>query len=203
MNKISKISLMVATPLVTSVIYITVLFKLVDSYTKMYEESNKIVTVSVTNSISYYTDIKTVPASLPVEKPVISSNNSILTNELLNAIIMTESNGNPNAVSYLGYNYGIGLMQVSKIGLKDYNLWNGTKYTQEDLFNPSINIKVGSWIFIHNTHYGVPKEVPALLTAYNAGVQYYKTHGIRHVYVNKVMSHLTSESMYDWSYYYS
>lgn len=141
-----------------------------------------------------------VQVVLPIEtekvilEPVIFEEpEEILSDKVLNAIIQTESEGNPNAISFLGYDYGIGLMQVSKIALLDYNLWNGTSYTQEDLFNPDINVMIGSWIFMHNTHYGVPEELSALLTAYNCGAKYYKNYGIRDSYVNKILDNLLGD----------
>ena len=54
---------------------------------------------------------------------------------LIFGIIMTESSGNPNADS----GYARGLMQISKIALKDTKL----PYNYEDLFDPEKNIEVG------------------------------------------------------------
>lgn len=108
----------------------------------------------------------------------------------LEALIRTESDGIATAISCRGRDSGIGLMQVSKVALQDYNLWNGTEYTQEDLFNPQLNVMIGTWVFLHNIHYGVPNELSALLTAYNCGAGYYKQNGVREAYIKRFLDKL-------------
>jgi hypothetical protein len=77
---------------------------------------------------------------------------------VLYAIIATESGefnnkninlntiGNLNKEACSGYNC-IGLMQVSKYALKDYNKYNRTNYNLMDLYSININIEVGTWFY--------------------------------------------------------
>ena len=58
----------------------------------------------------------------------------------LYAIIMTESSGNPKAESP----YARGLMQLSKIALKDVNKKFGTDFKYDDMFDPLSNVKAGA-----------------------------------------------------------
>lgn len=39
----------------------------------------------------------------------------------------------------------IGLMQIRKLALFDFNRANGRMYAFEDLFKPEVNISVGAW----------------------------------------------------------
>jgi len=56
------------------------------------------------------------------------------------AVTKIESSGNPEADS----GYARGLMQMSKIALKDVNNNYGTNYEYNDLFKPEINLIAGS-----------------------------------------------------------
>lgn len=77
---------------------------------------------------------------------------------VLYAIIATESGefsnknidintiGNLNKEAHSSYNC-IGLMQVSKYALSDYNKYNGTNYSLIDLYSIGVNIEIGSWFY--------------------------------------------------------
>ena len=100
--------------------------------------------------------------------------------KLIPIIITIESNGDPNAISEDGC---IGLMQISPMVLKECNLegvWKGEINTKgffvlEDLFNPTINVKIGKWYlkriwFHYLPYYKLEQNIDNLLWAYNAGI---------------------------------
>ena len=60
--------------------------------------------------------------------------------------ITIETIGNINKEACSSYNC-IGLMQVSKYALADYNKFNNTNYSLIDLYSVSINIEVGTWYY--------------------------------------------------------
>ena len=68
-------------------------------------------------------------------------------------MIATESRFITKEESFLGAKYGRGLMQVSEVALKDYNDWNGTKYTAEDLYKANTNIMIGCWTLNQQKRY--------------------------------------------------
>ena len=127
-----------------------------------------------------------------IEDPILSYLNVVCNEYDLDvlymlSIIQVESQFKKNAISYLGIDYGYGLMQVSKICLKDYNLWNGTNYTQKDLSNPYTNIMIGTWIYNQNKRYlKCNYDLDLLLSAYNIGARQTLRKGLNHSYVNKV-----------------
>jgi soluble lytic murein transglycosylase len=98
--------------------------------------------------------------------------------DLVQAVIQVESNGNPNAVSDNGNT--IGLMQIHLCGAyREYNMENGpydgyNYYTPRDLYNPFINIKIGTW-YLHrlHDHYGCD-TIEKILMAYNGGITHAK-----------------------------
>ncbi|MBI4743928.1 MAG: lytic transglycosylase domain-containing protein [Actinobacteria bacterium] len=88
---------------------------------------------------------------------------------LLAAIIYEESRFRPRAKSSAG---ALGLMQImpdtakriaSKMRLKDFK--------EDDLFDPELNIRMGSWYFHLLLEKYKEDEIPAL-AAYNAGYRY-------------------------------
>jgi len=72
-------------------------------------------------------------------------------------IIKNESDGDPFA-----YNKGSGargLMQITRIGLNDWNNYHPKeKYKPDDLWEPEINVKIGTWM--------MNERGPQLLKAY-------------------------------------
>lgn len=66
--------------------------------------------------------------------------------EFCNKDITIDTIGNINKEACSSYNC-IGLMQVSKYALADYNKFNKTKYNLIDLYSVSINIEVGAWYY--------------------------------------------------------
>ena len=61
---------------------------------------------------------------------------------LVDAVIFAESSGRPEVVSETG---NVGLMQVGKGALADWNKYNKADYTIEDMKDPTINRMVGEW----------------------------------------------------------
>ena len=94
-----------------------------------------------------------------------------------------ESLNNPKVTSHDG---AIGLMQITPIALKEWNLHNTEKYSRKDLFNPSINVKIGEW-FLHDRipeileTNKIPVTINHVLMSYNWGaysvVKWYKKGG--------------------------
>lgn len=109
-----------------------------------------------------------------------------LNTNIILAIIFVESHYNEKAESFLGAIHGRGLMQVSEIGLKDYNRVNKTSYVPKDLYNPEINIKIGTWVFYYNLHYGVDNNYADMLSAYNTGIGSWRKNIFNSDYVNKI-----------------
>ena len=92
------------------------------------------------------------------------------------SMITVESRYTVRIPSRKGAKYGRGLLQVSEIALKDFNLWNGTVYTTGDLYNIEKNIEVGIWAFNQNYSYGVETKFEhGAIIAYNVGVGDYKS----------------------------
>jgi soluble lytic murein transglycosylase len=109
--------------------------------------------------------------------------------DLIPFIIKAESNGNPNAVSNKGC---IGLMQINpkgalaewnkywekdarylKIIPKNYvNQYYACPHNIGDLYDPSINVKIGTWYLRRLKDHYIPKNkysVELLLASYNMG----------------------------------
>lgn len=68
-----------------------------------------------------------------------------------------------------------GCHQVSSGTLKEYNQFNHTKYTQKDLMNDAISLKIAKWYMNVRIpqmlkHFGKPDNVTNRLWAYNAGI---------------------------------
>ena len=82
------------------------------------------------------------------------------------AIIQTESNGDYTAK---GPTNDYGLMQITPIVLKEFNVNQSHNYGIDDLFRPEINITIGSWYLERLVnHYKL--NLYDALRAYNAGV---------------------------------
>lgn len=86
---------------------------------------------------------------------------------LILAIIEQESSGDPTA---LGTSGEIGLGQLTRFALLDYNRATGNNIVKTDLFNIDININILTF-YISNLHRNFfPKSMFQSLRAYNAGI---------------------------------
>jgi soluble lytic murein transglycosylase-like protein len=85
---------------------------------------------------------------------------------LVGAVIAIESGGKSEAVSYSN---AIGLMQITKIVLDEYNKVTGSKLSVSDLTNPNVNIQVGVWYIDRLINY-YDFDVFNAMRAYNAGI---------------------------------
>jgi soluble lytic murein transglycosylase len=89
---------------------------------------------------------------------------------LVKAVVWQESNFNPNAVGSKGE---IGLMQLMmKSSVVDWENYNKRKIADKGiLFNPKLNIEIGTWYLARNRNYWINyKNCDALaLAGYNAG----------------------------------
>jgi hypothetical protein len=98
---------------------------------------------------------------------------SVPENKLVEAVIMAESNNNPNAVSKMGAK---GKMQIMPETLRDYNKRHKTNYTEEDLMNPIINEEIGrEYLFERLPKIIKSKKIPlslyTVLASYNRGAE--------------------------------
>ena len=93
---------------------------------------------------------------------------------LILALASVESDFLPTANSYLGPEYGRGILQVSEIALLDYNNRTGNSYEPQDLYDYNICIDIGCWIYKQNIKYGVLNNTDDLVIAYNTGHGTYK-----------------------------
>ena len=116
-------------------------------------------------------------------------------------IILIESNGKINVVSNQG---AIGLMQITKIGLKHYNKVNKTNLNKNHLYNKDININIGKWYLEKEIPrvlklYNIPITVTNVLISYNWGVnntiKWYKAGGN----INKLPKETRSYLLKYWS----
>ena len=98
----------------------------------------------------------------------------------MNKIQKMESSGNPNAVSSKG---AVGLEQVTKPALADFNKSHNTNLSMDDMKNPDKNKKVGDWYM----NVQIPRmlrqnKIPVtkdnILRAYNEGVGNLKKHKV-------------------------
>lgn len=149
-------------------------------------------TGTLTNAQSGYeikiTEVTAVPMSLfegyrKTLCDVIETYRGVFSPREIEIIILTESNGVANAVSPAGEIYGIGLMQISSIALKEFNQTYSTAYRIEDLYDPFLNIEIGCWIL--NYYYrAIPNpDLYKVYNAYNVGLSnhrsnynYYQNH---------------------------
>lgn len=92
--------------------------------------------------------------------------------DLVRAIIMTESGGNPNAESP----FARGLMQISKIALKEVNERYGLNVKWDEFFDPYQNVSVGILYFKRLLNYYATKypfnpfAISYAIMAYNFGI---------------------------------
>jgi len=91
---------------------------------------------------------------------------------LYSSIEDVESSGNPLAESLKG---AVGLMQITKPALDDYNNAHNENVTMDDMTDASPNRKVGRWYASKRIpqmlqSYKIPVILDNLLWAYNAGI---------------------------------
>lgn len=109
----------------------------------------------IVESIKLSKDDKVLDITNAVKK---ASKKYKIPKEVIYAVISTESSiwgtKDLNDSNFMEVNHRaksscncLGLMQVSKYALDDYNRINKTNYSMEDLYNISTNIEIGTWYF--------------------------------------------------------
>lgn len=107
---------------------------------------------------------------------LMSLNFSLLAVEInMGAISQIESSG--NIYAYNTKSGAIGLFQITKICLDDYNQYHYIKYSVEQLWNPRINKVIGKWYIKKRVpqllkYYKKPVTVKNILVSYNVGIKY-------------------------------
>jgi soluble lytic murein transglycosylase-like protein len=91
----------------------------------------------------------------------------------LNRIKIIESGG--NALAHNKRSDARGLYQITGICLKEYNTFNKSRYTPDDLWRTDINAKIASWYLSVRIpamlkYYGLADTVKNRIWAYNAGI---------------------------------
>src|SRR3990167_1777244 len=114
------------------------------------------------------------------------------TDQLLQALISAESSGNPRAKSNKGAQ---GLMQITSPALADYNTYQKSAYSMDDMYDSNINKQVGTWYLGSRIPqmlqtYKLPDTLENRLWAYNAGIGNVRK-GIKpketQVYIDKIL----------------
>ena len=86
-----------------------------------------------------------------------------------------------------------GLMQVTPIALKDYNIRNGTAYSETDLDNDEINVKIGCWTLNRQKKYIGSDDLSECIIAYNSGAKNFKKNKsdylVKYSYLEKIMEY--------------
>ena len=66
---------------------------------------------------------------------------------LLKTIVARESGGNPRATPNSGSDRSArGLMQITGVVRDEYNRQFGTRFSPDDLWDPVINVRIGTWL---------------------------------------------------------
>jgi soluble lytic murein transglycosylase-like protein len=86
----------------------------------------------------------------------------------MDALIKTESEYKPRAVSYSGARFGRGLCQISEILLEEYNKRNKTDISPTDLFDIETNIKISCW-YVKDLMRQFNNDPYKVYAAYNIG----------------------------------
>lgn len=109
--------------------------------------------------------------------------------QLVSAVVVQESSGNPAAHNASGGGSGAwGAMQVRGPALADYNAANGTKYVPKDLTNPAVGLDVGSWYLDQQLQkFQNPAQA---LTAYKNGANSPQTQQGASPYAQQVLGRL-------------
>lgn len=92
----------------------------------------------------------------------------------MDKIMIIESSG--NTLAYNKRSGARGLYQITPIVVREFNSYNGTRYTNEDMFDPQKCGRVAYWYMNERItgllrHYKVPDSIKARLWAYNAGIR--------------------------------
>ena len=104
---------------------------------------------------------------------LLSISNSFAESVNIDKIIAIESSGNPWAFNEDSDAWG--LMQITPICLKEWNNRNEKQYTSEDLCDPDINRKIGTWymnirIPAYLCVFDIEDTIENRLIAYNWGI---------------------------------
>ena len=86
---------------------------------------------------------------------------------VVQALVQTESGGNPDA--YNGKAGATGLMQMTPIGLKEFNIQYGKDYTMEDMKDPEKNLEAGTGLLKYYTD-KQGGDIQQGLAAFNGGI---------------------------------
>jgi hypothetical protein len=91
----------------------------------------------------------------------------------ISTIAIIESSGHPSAFN--SHSGAVGLCQITKPVLIEYNRHWETSWHMRDLFNPDLNIMVSTWYFDDRIpqllkHYHIKDTVRNRIWAYNAGI---------------------------------
>jgi soluble lytic murein transglycosylase-like protein len=125
----------------------------------------------------------------------------MLSKALIIALVLTESNNNPIAVSP---QKAVGLTQITEIGIQEVQQQYG--FTEDvNIFSPEVNVKYG--ILLLHYYYSITRSITEALILYNsgyAGLRRYRMGGLNALpqetqkYVPKVLSIARSHvTMYD------
>ena len=88
-------------------------------------------------------------------------------------IAVIESSGNP--LAHNKKDDSRGLYQITPICLKEYNSFNKTKYSMDELWNVSINTKIALWYMSKRipqllAHFGLKDTIENRIICWNAGI---------------------------------
>lgn len=93
----------------------------------------------------------------------------------MKAIALIESSGNPYA--HNKQDDSRGLYQITPICLTEYNNFNKTQFTMDDLWDIDVNTMIADWYINKRIpqmlrYYKVEDTIENRITAYNAGISY-------------------------------
>ena len=141
--------------IVCTSLLLTLIFITESNVAKNKEIDNIVSKEEIVESIKLSKDDKIFEITNAVKK---ASKKYKIPKEVIYAVISTESSiwgtKELNDSNFMEVNHRaksscncLGLMQVSKYALDDYNKINKTNYLMEDLYNISTNIEIGTWYF--------------------------------------------------------
>jgi len=124
-----------------------------------------------------------VEQDLPTDRGIMAGFSDYIDPEVFDALLMTESSGNPLARNPKSGARGMG--QITEIGLKDWNQEHGPddQYTMDDMYDMQKNMRVAHWTlyeripqFLKNSK--LPQDLDHALATYNYGIGNLKESGI-------------------------